>query len=88
MLVLAGLVLLVYVTCGAMALYAPILFSVHTAAHLLLSFPVPLLLIAGFALAVPPGWRDMELSAWLKAWNNARRSASVSPENNRSISAR
>ena len=21
---------------------------------------------------VPPGWRDMELSAWLKAWNSAR----------------
>ncbi|WP_115163693.1 cytochrome c oxidase assembly protein [Kocuria rosea] len=44
---LAGLVLLVYVTCGLPAVYAPILFSIHTTAHLLLAFPVPLLLIAG-----------------------------------------
>lgn len=78
---LAGLVLLVYVTCGAMALYAPILFSVHTAAHLLLSFPVPLLLIAGapgrLAAALVPvrtdgstGW--CELAA---AWRTSRAGA-------------
>ncbi|MUN64690.1 copper resistance protein CopD [Kocuria sediminis] len=67
---LAGLVLLVYVTCGAMAIYAPILFSIHTTAHLLLAFPVPLLLIAGapgrLAAALVPartdgstGWREL-----------------------------
>lgn len=67
---LAGLVLLVYITCAAMALYAPILFSVHTTAHLLLAFPVPLLLIAGrpgaLVTALVPartdgstGWREL-----------------------------
>ena len=67
---LAGLVLLLYITCGLMAVYAPILFSVHTAAHLLLTFPVPLLLMAGrpgvlAAALVPPrrdgttGWAEL-----------------------------
>lgn len=59
---LAGLVLLLYVTCGAMAVYAPVLFSIHTAAHLLLIFPVPLLLAAGrpgvLAAALVPARRD------------------------------
>lgn len=75
---LAGLVLLVYVTCGLPAVYAPILFSIHTTAHLLLAFPVPLLLIAGrpglLAAALVPARTDGSTGAreLTTAWRTSR----------------
>lgn len=66
---LAGLALLVYVTSGALAVYLPVLFGMHTAGHLTLTFTVPLLLTGArpylLAAAVLPargdgsvGWRE------------------------------
>lgn len=43
----AGLALLAWVTCGAPAVYGPVLFSVDAAARALLTLAVPLLLVAG-----------------------------------------
>ncbi|NMR31941.1 bifunctional copper resistance protein CopD/cytochrome c oxidase assembly protein [Arthrobacter sp. SF27] len=71
---LAGLALLVYVTSGAPTVYLPVLFGMHTAAHLLLIFAVPLLLTGArpylLASATLPrrtdatlGWREA-MSAW------------------------
>ncbi|SDQ03169.1 cytochrome c oxidase assembly protein [Arthrobacter crystallopoietes] len=71
---LAGLVLLVYATSGALAVYLPVLFGMHTAAHLLLIFAVPLLLTAArpyllASKALPRrtdgtlGWREA-MSLW------------------------
>lgn len=66
---LGGLSLLVYVTSGALAVYLPVLFGMHTATYLLLVFAVPLLLTGArpYALAsatIPKrtdgsfGWRE------------------------------
>lgn len=66
---LGGLSLLVYVTSGALAVYLPVLFGMHTATYLLLAFAVPLLLTGArpYALAsatIPKradgsfGWRE------------------------------
>ncbi|SDR05565.1 cytochrome c oxidase assembly protein [Arthrobacter crystallopoietes] len=71
---LAGLALLVYVTSGAPTVYGPVLFGMHTAAHLLLIFAVPLLLTAArpyllASKALPRrtdgtlGWREA-MSLW------------------------
>ena len=43
----AGLAVLVFATCGGLAVYAPALFSVHVARFLTLSLLVPLLLVLG-----------------------------------------
>ncbi|MFY9633437.1 MAG: cytochrome c oxidase assembly protein [Cellulosimicrobium cellulans] len=71
---MAGLVLLVYVTSGAPAVYLPVLFGMHTAGHLALTFAVPLLLtgarpyLLASATLLPRndgtvGWREA-LSVW------------------------
>jgi len=44
---LAGLALLFYVTCGAINVYEPYLFSVHMIGHMLLAMGVPVLLVPG-----------------------------------------
>lgn len=44
---LAGLALLLYVTCGAINVYEPYLFSVHMIGHMLLAMGVPVLLVPG-----------------------------------------
>ncbi|AUI52872.1 cytochrome c oxidase assembly protein [Arthrobacter crystallopoietes] len=71
---LAGLALLVYVTSGAPTVYGPVLFGLHTAGHLLLTFAVPLLLTSArpyllASITVPrredgsTGWREAS-AAW------------------------
>ena len=44
---LAGLALLLYVTCGAINVYEQYLFSVHMIGHMLLAMGVPVLLVPG-----------------------------------------
>lgn len=44
---IAGLLLLVWVTCGPINAYQEYLFSVHMVGHMLLSMAIPLLLVAG-----------------------------------------
>jgi cytochrome c oxidase assembly factor CtaG len=76
---LAGLAVLLYITCGAAAIYGPVLFSVHTGAHLALAFIVALLLVLGTPLAllertVPPrADGSLGLRALAEAAHSARR---------------
>ena len=60
---LAGLVVIVYATCGAIAVYDQVLFTAHMAGHLALVMLAPALLVAGHPLllwseAVGPTARD------------------------------
>lgn len=49
---LGGLAMVAYATCGAPAIYAPVLFSVHAGSQLALAIVVPLLLILAMPLTL------------------------------------
>lgn len=44
---LLGMLLLLWVTCGAVNVYQEVLFSIHMLGHMLLTMAIPLLLVAG-----------------------------------------
>ena len=74
---LAGLLLLVYVTCGAPAVYGRVLFSAHMVMHMLLTMGVPPLLVLGapvtLALRALPARQDGSRGAreWILAALNS-----------------
>ena len=70
---MAGLVLLVYVTCSAPTIYGMVLFSVHTASLLALALVIPWLLVLGapLKLAVWTVPRREDGSRGVREWLNA-----------------
>jgi putative copper resistance protein D len=75
---LLGLALLIYVTCGAPAMYGRVLFSAHMVMHMLLTMGVPPLLVLGapvtLALRVLPARGDGSRGAreWILGALNSR----------------